>query len=354
MKNDDRPWLIPVPCVNHKIELAVKDAFEAAFTNVDNLYQSIFYLLKNYGAIKSDVQEAAKVLNISYLFPKLSGTRFVSHHVRALERMLNMWPAIISAFENTLVTRKHKSETKAKIQGLLKDFRSYDVLILTFVYLDILEKTSPASIIFDSNDTILIDITATIKRTQLELKELEETAGTVEEFDSHVSQFKITEYEAGQTLSGTLVKYGHMPKKPENRENIKIQFEDFKNISKLSLENVASEKRNVSEALQQTLTHRFESFKHDFFTNNEWIDPRNCRKIVTMAYQWSSFFLSNLNVLSLTKDLMQQNPLQSSSDLEFLLKQPTVQNSSQVPSPQKKCGLKSLLYINRSFQMCAS
>ena len=354
MKNDDRPWLIPVPCVNHKIELAVKDAFEAAFTNVDNLYQSIFYLLKNYGAIKSDVQEAAKVLNISYLFPKLFGTRFVSHHVRALERMLNMWPAIISAFENTLVTRKHKSETKAKIQGLLKDFRSYDVLILTFVYLDILEKTSPASIIFDSNDTILIDITATIKRTQLELKELEETAGTVEEFDSHVSQFKITEYEDGQTLSGTLVKYGHMPKKPENRENIKIQFEDFKNISKLSLENVASKKRNVSEALQQTLTHRFESFKHDFFTNNEWIDPRNCRKIVTMAYQWSSFFLSNLNVLSLTKDLMQQNPLQSSSDLEFLLKQPTVQNSSQVPSPQKKCGLKSLLYINRSFQMCAS
>ena len=47
MKNDDRPWLIPVYCVNHKIELAVKDTFEAAgFTNVDNLYQTIFYLLK--------------------------------------------------------------------------------------------------------------------------------------------------------------------------------------------------------------------------------------------------------------------------------------------------------------------
>ena len=48
MKNDDRPWLIPVHCANHMIELAVKDAFETAGLN---LYQSIFHLLKNSGAI---------------------------------------------------------------------------------------------------------------------------------------------------------------------------------------------------------------------------------------------------------------------------------------------------------------
>ena len=47
MKNDDQSWLIPVHCVKHKIELVVKDAFAAAgFTHVNNLYQSIFYLLK--------------------------------------------------------------------------------------------------------------------------------------------------------------------------------------------------------------------------------------------------------------------------------------------------------------------
>ena len=169
VKTNEKWW----SAIAHSSALSVKDAFEAAgFTNVDNFYQGIFYLLKNSGAIKSDVQEAAKSLNISaYTLPKLSGTRFVSHRVRALARMLNMWPAIISAFENTLVTRKHKSKTRAKIQGLLNDFRLY-VLILTCVYLDILEKLSPASIIFESNDTILIDITSTIKRSQLELKEL--------------------------------------------------------------------------------------------------------------------------------------------------------------------------------------
>ena len=38
MKSDDRPRLISVHCVNHKIELAVKIAFEAVgFSYVDNL-----------------------------------------------------------------------------------------------------------------------------------------------------------------------------------------------------------------------------------------------------------------------------------------------------------------------------
>ena len=65
MKNDDWPWLIPVHCANHKIELEVTDAFEAAgILNVNNLHQSIFYLLKNSGAIKFGVHEPAKVLNI--------------------------------------------------------------------------------------------------------------------------------------------------------------------------------------------------------------------------------------------------------------------------------------------------
>ena len=36
--------------------------------------------------------------------------------------------------------------------------------------------------------------------------------------------------------------------------------------------------------------------------------PETGSKIVIMVYQWSSFFLSNLNVLSLTKSSMHQKP----------------------------------------------
>ena len=66
-----------------------------------------------------------------------------------------------------------------------------------------------------------------------------------------------------------------MLKKPEHREKIEIQFEGFKIISKGSLENLSNKKRNVSETLQETLSHKVESFKLDFFINIEWIDPGN-------------------------------------------------------------------------------
>ena len=132
---------------------------------------------------------------------------------------------------------------------------------------------------FESNDTILIDITWNVKQTQLELNKLKETAGTVEEFDSHMSWFKFTEYEDGQKFSGTFVKYGHMLYCHIYviwlYEKVEIQFEGFKIISKGSLENLSNKKRNVSETLQETLSHKVESFKLDFFINIEWIDPGN-------------------------------------------------------------------------------
>ena len=58
-----------------------------------------------------------------------------------------------------------------------------------------------------------------------------------------------------------------MLKKPENSEIVEIVFR--------LLENVASEERNVSKTHQETVTHTFHSFKHDFFVNIEWIDPKN-------------------------------------------------------------------------------
>ena len=74
-------------------------------------------------------------------------------------------------------------------------------MILTCVSLDVLEKKSPAFIILKSNNTILTDVASAVKRMQLELKLLEETADTVKEFESHVSRFKSTGYEDGQKFS---------------------------------------------------------------------------------------------------------------------------------------------------------
>ena len=75
MKRDRRDWLVPIHCVNHRVELVIKDSFdELPFSAVDKLYITLFNLFKNSGAIKSDVRQAAEVLEISvYTLPKLTG-----------------------------------------------------------------------------------------------------------------------------------------------------------------------------------------------------------------------------------------------------------------------------------------
>ena len=134
-----------------------------------------------------------------------------------------------------------------------------------------------------------------------------------------MSRFKFIEFEDDQKLSGSFVKYGHMLKKPENREIVEIVFR--------LLENVACEERNVSKTHKETVTHTFHSFKHDFFVNIEWIDPRN---VLGRNYGVPMIEFLSEKFNELTKGSMQQNLSQISSNLDFSLKQPKVQNLSQI------------------------
>ena len=127
-----------IHCVNHRVELAIKDSFdESLFSAVDKLYITLFNLFKNSEAIKSNVCQAAEVLEISVdTLPKLTRTRFVSHPRRVFTRLVDMWPAIVIALENSLTAHKHKPDTRVKISGLVTQLRSYKFICLICWYLD--------------------------------------------------------------------------------------------------------------------------------------------------------------------------------------------------------------------------
>ena len=76
--DENRGWLIRIHCANHRIELAIKDAFkDSVFTKVDTTYTTLFSLLRNSGKIKNEIVTAAEALNIeNYGLPKLTGTRW--------------------------------------------------------------------------------------------------------------------------------------------------------------------------------------------------------------------------------------------------------------------------------------
>ena len=122
---EERPWLTTIHCVNHRIELALKDATNVPFLkNAELLYLTIYNLLKRSGALKEEVKKAAEILGITYyVLTRIHGTRFVSHRDKGFRRFVHMIPALITAFENYVV-HANSAETKAKVLGLLKKLHS--------------------------------------------------------------------------------------------------------------------------------------------------------------------------------------------------------------------------------------
>ena len=185
----DREWLVKIHCINHRVELAVKDAFTGSvFKEIDDFYSSNYYLLRGSGKIKTELKLAADVLEIQhYSLPKMTGTRFIGHRRRALTTLLNMWPAFDMAYENIKADPKTRNETKAKVTGLLKKFKNYRFLVLSCVYLDLLEQTTPVSKIFESNSLLPFEVKPLVKTAIFNLSDQIEDSDML---DSHLQRFK--------------------------------------------------------------------------------------------------------------------------------------------------------------------
>ena len=99
-----REWLVQIHCINHRVELAIKDSLkETNFKEIDDFYQSNFNLLTNSGKIKSELRIASEAQGIQhYSLPKMSGTRFIGHRQRAFKTLLNVWPSSIMVYENVI------------------------------------------------------------------------------------------------------------------------------------------------------------------------------------------------------------------------------------------------------------
>ena len=84
-------------CIAHKAELALKDSLlkYKEFKEVDDLMNYVFYLHKRSGKLKRMFKNNATALNIDgYVFPKVTGTRFVTHRLKRVKVFLHNWTAL--------------------------------------------------------------------------------------------------------------------------------------------------------------------------------------------------------------------------------------------------------------------
>lgn len=148
---EERPWLVTIHCVNHRLELAIKKAVSEIprFEECDQFYVTMFFLLRNSGKLKTEVKNAAIALGIThYPMPKIHGTRFVNHRRKGLKKLLHNWPVLITAFENYAANPGCRGETHAKAIGIRLKLKSYKFMCDVAVYLDVLDSIGPLSLIF--------------------------------------------------------------------------------------------------------------------------------------------------------------------------------------------------------------
>ena len=221
----NREWLVKMHCINHLVELAVKAPLkESKFKDIDDFYSSNFYLLRDSGKIKSSLKITCEALGIQhYSLPKMSGTRFIGHRRRAFRTLLNMWPAFIMAYSNVVSDNKTRAETKAKVEDLLRKFEHYRYISLKCLYLDLLERTVPASKIFEGERLLPFEIKMSIQTTLADITELLDD--DYDDLDSHLQRFWPSENEEGELI---LESEHNSPmdksRKIENRKPVKIPF----------------------------------------------------------------------------------------------------------------------------------
>ena len=79
IKADGRPWLLVIHCANHRLELAIADAYkmEPNFKDVDIFLLQVYQLFKNGGKLKRLLHTMTLNLNVTAVsFVRSHRTRF--------------------------------------------------------------------------------------------------------------------------------------------------------------------------------------------------------------------------------------------------------------------------------------
>ena len=271
----ERPWLITIHCVNHRIELAVKATMNnPCIKDIEDFYTSNYNLFKKSGAIKAEVSAAAEAIGITYYaLPKITGTRFVSHRYRGFSPLLHMLPALKIAYEN-YVTEQKCGSTKDKLIGLLKKMKDAEIICGIATALDIFEVMRPLSLVFEGEGLMAFNIKPTVDITIGQFQDIFECHGEVL-LDSHPRSLTFEYNDTGEiVLVRDYCRAGHEQRSPQNREYIKVRMDDISNFCPDTVQTSLNKISSIAADLSDILSKRFEDFESPLFMAMQWLDPK--------------------------------------------------------------------------------
>ena len=162
---EEASWLQVVHCFNHRLELALKDAFlyNSSFNRVEEFLNEIYLLYRTSPKRYRELQRVAEAYGEAIPRPtKAYGTRWIDHKLRAVKIGLEHYGALITHIESLSQTDS-QAKRRAQLKGFLKRWKNPSVPISMAIYLDILSPMRRLSLSFQKE---LHDPVKAVRRVQ--------------------------------------------------------------------------------------------------------------------------------------------------------------------------------------------
>ena len=175
---DQAPWVFPMHCVAHKLELAALDSvkqhsylrkFEDTIKGIFNFYHQSFKRRREVKAIAAVLEE--DLAHIS----GVKQVRWLASKTRAIKSLLQNLPMISSHLEHA--ASRNSSDEAAKAKGYLREVSSVKFVMMLHAVCEIFEITASLSEVFQQDDLLLIEVYGKVETHVLRLEELKHERG---------------------------------------------------------------------------------------------------------------------------------------------------------------------------------
>ena len=120
-------------------------------------------------------KNTATALNIDgYVFPKVTGIRFVTHRLRGAKVLLQNWTALADSYRTAIADAKTKPSVWAKIQNHQKKLNDFRFRCHAVMYYKILSVCSTLQFEFEKKFIFASDVCNLLQNTIEDLEELNE------------------------------------------------------------------------------------------------------------------------------------------------------------------------------------
>lgn len=172
-------WIMPVWCLAHKLELAVKDAFKSTYMDtVIEILVSIYYFYKGSAKRFKEATDIAEVLGEHFLKPeKANGTRWVDHKLRAVTKLIKNWHIILTQMENYSEDNSNKAQDRAKVQGYIRKLKQYKLIWYMAFVKDVLNEIAKVSLVFQREDITVSSAITKLQSAEIALQSMMRAEG---------------------------------------------------------------------------------------------------------------------------------------------------------------------------------